>query len=34
LDAVAQITQPDGSTTLTEVAQHSLSWMVTTLAGK
>jgi hypothetical protein len=33
-DASAKITQPDGSTSTTDAALHSLSWLVTTLAGK
>lgn len=33
-DASARITQPDGTTTSTQTALHSLGWLVTTLAGK
>jgi pimeloyl-ACP methyl ester carboxylesterase len=33
-DASAKITDPDGSTRSTSSALHSLSWLVTTLAGK
>ena len=33
-DASAKITEPDGSTTSTDAAPHSLNWLVTTLTGK
>lgn len=33
-DATATITHADGTTTSTDTALHSLSWLVTTLAGK
>jgi len=33
-NATAVITQPDGSTSSTDTELHSLSWLVTTLAGK
>lgn len=32
-NATAEITQPDGSKSSTDAALHSLSWLVTTLAG-